>query len=344
MDETDLYKKMVRAKYDYFKCLEVKRTPELAEFVKDKFRNPLLFGFPGNCEIKESTPKETINNKELNKKLQLFFHPDKNPDRIDEATRVFAWLQSRIEDGDDFTLLAVSQASDMWVEANLQMELDFKNMEKYCAEFQTSLLCNFALKSEYYKSADEIAAIYISKILNTFHPYYSPKLPDIKTPRHVHWYRYYEAYHQEHSCLQTALACTQTVPEWESLYKRAIDNRLQFEHFQNARKRCDEPHALQLYAFFKPVQEYVELYYLEIREIVVDFRYIYVPRDYEFYDWLQLEVVEINRILEMRELSVLDLERLYRRALRCVTNVRQYNNATDYRAIVDDIPGASFWD
>ncbi len=352
MNEKELYKRMVLAQYEYFKFLEVKNAPEVFEFIKDKFRNPLLFGFPEAadrepctkedphvCQVKEDRP----NDKHLTKKLQLFFHPNKNPDRIDEATRIFAWIQSRIENDDLETLVKISQSADMWSEARLQMESDFKRMEKYCAEFQTSLLYNTTFKSEYYKSLDEMAAIYQSRIRDTFHPFYFVKLASSKTPRSATCHQYYEAYHQEHAMLQAAVVRPQSVPEWESLYKRAIDNRIQFEHFQNARKRCDQPHALELYAFFKPVQEYTELYRVKIRE-TIDPRYTFVPRDYEFSNAHHVEVSKIIQECEVPELSIPELETLYRRALKCVTQVRHLLGAKDYRTIVDEIPGASFWE
>lgn len=105
LNERTLYENYINSQYEYFKCIEPLRITEINNNIKGKVLSPSAERT--QKYYKELMDKSDINininiNKNTNmmnyKELALFFHPDKNADRIDEANEYFIHLKNLIDE------------------------------------------------------------------------------------------------------------------------------------------------------------------------------------------------------------------------------------------------------
>jgi hypothetical protein len=149
MEESLLYKNFILAQFAYLKCLESKRMPEILEFAKDKVANPKYFGFEESIPICHEIKKEqSEDQKSIKKKLALLFHPDKNPERVEEANILFSFIHNL---KDDELLKSIHDSDDPWKTANLKMNSEIAQMETFCANAPNFVWFNIQNKSEYFK-------------------------------------------------------------------------------------------------------------------------------------------------------------------------------------------------
>jgi len=98
MDEEEkrLYILMIEAEYNYFKYIEPLRLAAIHQKLIGRVKNP--FHWLSQLEDKEETKSVSKTNKSNYKELCLVFHPNKNPDRITEATWYFQYIMKWIEE------------------------------------------------------------------------------------------------------------------------------------------------------------------------------------------------------------------------------------------------------
>ncbi len=115
MTERECYEEFVKSKHAYYLCLQKRLILEYEEFKKDKLKNLFWYGWMDCCladNIHEMKTKH-IKTKDI-KILQLYFHPDKNPDQITEATKAFQFLQTLITQNDVDKLCELTHSIDRW--------------------------------------------------------------------------------------------------------------------------------------------------------------------------------------------------------------------------------------
>lgn len=140
--EKELHKKFIDAQYEYFKHIEPIRLKEMQDNIQGKVRNPFHWKFILAATINKQKTTEGFE-EEISKKIDigkykkilLMLHPDKNPQRIEEATKYFQLVQTMINDGNHNILDDLMNSMDIWAKIKEISENEsVYAREKYCNE------------------------------------------------------------------------------------------------------------------------------------------------------------------------------------------------------------------
>ncbi len=160
--EKILHKNFINAQYEYFKYIEPLRIQAIEERIKGKVENP--FHWKTQCyknflkknsenytdNINNGTDKTencspnivNSNEKKQNmmsyKKILLLVHPDKNQDKIQEATKYFQFINKLIDDNNVELLNDIMNSSDIWNKLKDMTEITDSIFikEKYCEKIR----------------------------------------------------------------------------------------------------------------------------------------------------------------------------------------------------------------
>jgi len=165
-NENKLYQDYIRAQYKYYKYLETIRIPQFSKFVENKVVNPLYAGFPREFDYYKVEPQTFDINKENIKKLQLLFHPDKNVENLEEATKLFQLLDDLIKKSNFKTINEIAESKDPWSQGLSHLEENnvFTEMVNYCKITPTKAWFDPNQYDFAFKSIDEVTTIYHNKM------------------------------------------------------------------------------------------------------------------------------------------------------------------------------------
>ena len=156
--EKILYRNFIDAQYAYLKYIEPIKVEQINKRISGKVLNPFHWRtmyeatkIPHGDEIKTS-PKE---NTKKYKRILLVVHPDKNPDRIEEATKYFQFIQDLISNDDTDRLNEIAESGCTWDKIRDMYENDsLYDKEKYCKK---------AIIQRWYSWSSDDDAQYISE-------------------------------------------------------------------------------------------------------------------------------------------------------------------------------------
>jgi hypothetical protein len=146
-NEQKLHETYINAQYEYFKHIEPLRLSEINEKLRGKVLKPSV---ERENEYYKSLgigiKKEDCKMLDY-KELLLCFHPDKNSNRIDEATEHFKYLNKIIDENKTDILNDLLEADDKWTRMNeIRCKNSIYDKEKYC---KNVLMSNWYNWSEY---------------------------------------------------------------------------------------------------------------------------------------------------------------------------------------------------
>jgi hypothetical protein len=118
-EEQKLYEVYMSAQYAYFRHIEPIRIAEINARIQGKVKNPFHWKTKYEEELKktdtQANPSSPVATPSKDyRKLFLLFHPDKNCERIEEATKHFQFLQQLLTEGETDTLDRLLTAADPW--------------------------------------------------------------------------------------------------------------------------------------------------------------------------------------------------------------------------------------
>lgn len=164
--EKILYENFINAQYEYFKYIEPIRIKEIHERNKGKVINP--YHWRSQLMEKVNKDKEEVSCKKDTsnyKKILLTIHPDKNLDRVEEATKGFQFVQTLIDDDKIDDLANIMNAQDVWVTLKEMTEENSMYMKKkYCDKIRDTAWFTWTIKDdEIYVTEEELKELIIAE-------------------------------------------------------------------------------------------------------------------------------------------------------------------------------------
>jgi hypothetical protein len=163
--EKELHDNFINAQYEYFKFIEPIKIKEIQDRNKGKVINPYHWRSRLRMEIDEkkhvSCKKDTSNYK----KLLLATHPDKNPQRIDEATKYFQFIQSLIDDERTDCMDDIMNAQNIWdILKEMTEDNSMYMKKKYCDKIRNTQWFTWTTKDdEQYVTEEELRVLMIAE-------------------------------------------------------------------------------------------------------------------------------------------------------------------------------------
>lgn len=158
--ETELYRNYINAQYEYFKYIEPKRVININKYMEGKIKNPYHWASLaeniynkefGTMHIDDEKIKKS---KKSYKELMLIIHPDKNSDRIEEATVFFQFIQTLINEDKEDILNDIISAENKWN----------KIKEIYCDPiYLKKKYCDEVFKSRWYNWCKGYESQYVTQ-------------------------------------------------------------------------------------------------------------------------------------------------------------------------------------
>jgi hypothetical protein len=158
----DLYCEYIEAQYKWFQFLEKQRQETGQRLqAEGKIRNPRYWRqqddekvHDDDKEPKIEEDKEGTQRKKLAKKLQVLFHPDKNPN-IEQATKLFQFIQKCIDENKYEILEMIDQLEDPF-------SVPIHLIDKVCYNHKMAAILSMPL-STLWITADEAIHYYLEQ-------------------------------------------------------------------------------------------------------------------------------------------------------------------------------------
>src|SRR5438552_638731 len=164
--EEEHYRNFINAQYEYFKHIEPKRLADIDHCLRGKVKNPFhwisLAENPSTRHQSQTTDNDTAKKSNHRyKELSLIFHPDRNMERVEEATKYFQFLQTLIDESREDVLNDILLAEDKWhIMKELSSDGSIYFKKKYCDQVKMTRWFNWCKEYEnQYVSPEELEVI-----------------------------------------------------------------------------------------------------------------------------------------------------------------------------------------